>query len=107
MKRQPKDTPFGIDYMDEAYFEALEFLKRPRRHPRGGQLIDPPEDCPYKKTYDDGTTWTDLGICQTACKSPKSCKRLWDFKRMDDYEKKQELLRKGVTFGWPNKKGDD
>ena len=65
----------------------------------GGHIIDPPEDCPYRKKIGDAI-WADAGCCQCCCES--KCKRFLKVKRMRPYERAQDLRDHGVYYPWKN-----
>ena len=67
---------------------------QPRYHNFGGMLINPPESCEKRFTAPDGGVWTDLGICQTACR--EHCARYKWFCKAKREERRAEWARCGV-----------
>jgi hypothetical protein len=64
----------------------------------GGHIVDPPEDCPYRKQWSDGGIWTDLGCCQVCCTN--RCKRYQWYKRATKHMRVEDLRNKGVYYPW-------
>ena len=92
-----QNTPFKDVNQEEAYFEALDFRNNQSKKNWGGHLINPPEDCAYAFKVKDGGIWVDLGNCIRTCKI--KCTRYYQFKRMSELDRKEELIENGVING--------
>lgn len=65
--------------------------------PYGGHLIDPPENCEYKRKAFDGGIWTDLGYCQrNSCAN--TCEEYKWFKKASQLDRIQREINHGVDI---------
>lgn len=92
--RKPPGTPFKKDSDQEALLEAKTFFTVQNKHNRGGHMINPPEECPFRFVQRDKGEWVDLGNCNRTCKD--QCIRFYQWKRMGADERKDELFDNGI-----------
>ena len=71
----------------------------------GGYLLNPPMGCPYKKTFDKISIWTDLAICFSICQN--QCDHYKWFKKANKYKRVQYLLDNGVAYSYLDKDGNE
>lgn len=64
----------------------------------GGNLIDPPDNCPFSRRFPDGAVWTDLGCCQQCCK--EHCDLFRWFCDATPRMRVRRLRRKGIYYPW-------
>jgi hypothetical protein len=62
----------------------------------GGHLIDPPDQCEYKRLADDGAIWTDFGCCQACCGN--HCERYKRFLKMSPVLRRRDQRKRGVNL---------
>lgn len=66
--------------------------------PMGGHLVNPPENCPWKKMAYDGGMWAEFPICGYYCELNKECERYRWFKKASDLERAREWKGVGVRY---------
>lgn len=92
-------------------FPVPESNEKPRRtapiipHPakkliynRGGMLLNPPKECPWRFISKDGGEWVDLSICLVNCKKNDNCERHQWYSKATAAELTEEWENGGVRF---------
>lgn len=111
---QKPETRIVSEIHDSTVVEVLPRRKRRGRrtqmakrrpatiYPMGGNLIDPPEKCEWRRTFKDGGTWTDFGCCMTVC--AEKCERYEWYKKASNEERQQDLIDRGCKNIYRNGK---
>lgn len=86
----PLLEPFADPEQELMYKEAIEFTQQ-AVFPRGGHMINPPEECPYA-----ARGWVDLAFCVSRCQG--LCDRYREFRSMSPDDRRQELLDNNVLI---------
>ena len=64
----------------------------------GGHLLNPPEECCYRKSFPDKSIWADLGCCSNVCKN--KCSLFKWFLKASEPERVQYLIDNNVYYPW-------
>ena len=66
-------------------------VAKKKEFPRGGHVPDPPEDCPYKKKFEEGGKWwAESVLCAYYCQDSRTCKAFKDYL----FDTKQERINR-------------
>ena len=90
----PSNTKFEGEIANDMWEEAMAVIRSRSIYPMGGHMINPPEDCPRRKVLPDGGVWADYPVCSFYCED--KCSRYYQFQKMTEEERKEELRNNGV-----------
>ena len=109
-KPRPKNKTSKKRSLKHAVLSMLKTKSRDAKKlitPMGGHLVNPPENCPWKRMAYDGGMWVDFTLCAGFCDNRNSCERYQWFTKATDMERAKDWKRAGVkcfSFGQYNDK---